>query len=82
MIFGKLENGGNVYKYLLKNDKCEVELITYGGIITSIKVPDLNLVLQETRHVRSCRTSLLLWNVDNNTCIGHKIKKGRYGVMS
>lgn len=42
MIFGKLENGGNVYKYLLKNDKCEVELITYGGIITSIKVPDLN----------------------------------------
>ena len=42
MIFGKLENGENVYKYLLKNDKCEVELITYGGIITSIKVPDLN----------------------------------------
>ena len=30
MIFGKLENGENVYKYLLKNDKCEVELITYG----------------------------------------------------
>lgn len=42
MIFGKLENGENVYKYLLKNDKCEVEIITYGGIITSIKVPDLN----------------------------------------
>jgi aldose 1-epimerase len=42
MIFGKLENGEIVYKYLLKNDKCEVELITYGGIITSIKVPDLN----------------------------------------
>lgn len=42
MIFGKLKNGENVYKYLLKNDKCEVELITYGGIITSIKVPDLN----------------------------------------
>ena len=42
MIFGKLENGEIVYRYLLKNDKCEVELITYGGIITSIKVPDLN----------------------------------------
>ncbi len=42
MFFGKLKNGENVYKYLLKNDKCEVELITYGGIITSIKVPDLN----------------------------------------
>ena len=42
MIFGKLENGDNVYKYLLKNNTCQVEVITYGGIITSIKVPDLN----------------------------------------
>ena len=42
VVFGKLENGEQVYKYLLKNNDCEVEVITYGGIITSIKVPDKN----------------------------------------
>ncbi len=42
VLFGKLENGENIYKYLLTNGKCEVEIITYGGIITSIKVPDKN----------------------------------------
>jgi|TARA_B100001758_G_scaffold242239_1_gene250224 aldose 1-epimerase len=42
VVFGKLENGDQVYKYLLKNNDCEVEVITYGGIITSIKVPDKN----------------------------------------
>ncbi len=42
VVFGKLKNGDNVFKYLLKNSNCEVEVITYGGIITSIKVPDMN----------------------------------------
>ena len=42
VLFGKLENGENVYKYLLANDQCQIEVITYGGIITSIKVPDKN----------------------------------------
>ena len=42
VLFGKLENGDNVYKYLLANDQCQIEVITYGGIITSIKVPDKN----------------------------------------
>ena len=42
MVFGKLDNGDNVFKYLLKNNNCEIEVITYGGIITSIKVPDMN----------------------------------------
>jgi aldose 1-epimerase len=42
VVFGKLDNGDNVFKYLLKNNNCEVEVITYGGIITSIKVPDIN----------------------------------------
>ena len=44
VVFGKLENGDQVYKYLLKNNDCEVEVITYGGIITSIKVPDKNII--------------------------------------
>ena len=42
VLFGKLETGENIYKYLLTNGQCEVEIITYGGIITSIKVPDKN----------------------------------------
>ena len=42
VLFGKLENGETVYKYLLANDQCQIEVITYGGIITSIKVPDKN----------------------------------------
>lgn len=42
VVFGKLDNGDNVFKYLLKNNNCEIEVITYGGIITSIKVPDMN----------------------------------------
>ena len=27
VVFGKLENGEQVYKYLLKNNDCEVEVI-------------------------------------------------------
>ena len=42
VLFGKLKNGQDVYKYLLTNDLCEVEVISYGAIITSIKFPDIN----------------------------------------
>ena len=28
VLFGKLENGENIYKYLLTNGKCEVEIRT------------------------------------------------------
>ena len=42
VLFGKLKSGENVYKYFLTNDSCEIEVITYGGIIKSIKVPDKN----------------------------------------
>ena len=42
VLFGKLKNGENIYKYLLANGSCEIEVISYGGIITSIKVPDKN----------------------------------------
>ena len=42
VLFGKLKNGENIYKYLLSNGSCEIEVISYGGIITSIKVPDKN----------------------------------------
>ena len=42
VLIGKMNNGEEVYKFLLKNDNCEIEIITLGGIVTSIKVPDKN----------------------------------------
>lgn len=39
--FGQLENGDKVYLYTLRNEKgVEVKITNYGGIVTSIKVPD------------------------------------------
>lgn len=39
--FGQLENGGQIYLYTLSNETgMEVKITNYGGIITSIKVPD------------------------------------------
>tara|TARA_B100000989_G_scaffold62270_1_gene42951 strand:- start:299 stop:1321 length:1023 start_codon:yes stop_codon:yes gene_type:complete len=37
-----MNNGEEVYKFLLKNKDCEIEIISLGAIITSIKVPDKN----------------------------------------
>jgi len=40
-LFGTIPNGKEVYKYLLRNNHgMEVEVITYGAIITSIRVQD------------------------------------------
>lgn len=40
-LFGSTPEGREVYKYTLKNNKgMEVDIITYGGIITAIRVPD------------------------------------------
>lgn len=41
VLFGTLSTGEDVFEYTLTNaNKMEVKIITYGGIITSIKVPD------------------------------------------
>lgn len=41
MDFGSLPDGQQVEKYILRNSAgMEVDIITYGGIITSLKVPD------------------------------------------
>jgi len=37
---GKLANGAQVDLYTLKDEKLEVGIITYGGTVVSIKVPD------------------------------------------
>jgi len=42
VLIGKMNNGEEVYKFLLKNKDCEIEIISLGAIITSIKVPDKN----------------------------------------
>ena len=45
-FFGSLPNGDVVTQYTLTNKNgIEVSIITYGGIITSLKVPDKNGVL-------------------------------------
>lgn len=42
-LFGTLPGGKEVYRYTLKNDKgMEVDIISYGAIITAIRVPDKN----------------------------------------
>ncbi len=42
-LFGTLPEGKDVYKFILKNHNgMEVEVINYGAIITSIRVPDRN----------------------------------------
>src|SRR5512145_494234 len=41
--FGTMADGAAVYLYTLANDHgLEVSIITYGGAITSLKVPDRN----------------------------------------
>jgi aldose 1-epimerase len=37
---GKLPNGASVDLYTLKDDRLEVQVITYGGFVTAIKTPD------------------------------------------
>ncbi|MFH0756272.1 MAG: aldose epimerase family protein [Bacteroidota bacterium] len=40
-LFGTLTGGKAVFKYILKNSKgMEVDIITYGAIITAIRIPD------------------------------------------
>ena len=38
--FGKTPDGKNVDLYTLKSDALEADIITYGGIIQALKVPD------------------------------------------
>jgi aldose 1-epimerase len=41
--FGSTPEGKEVFKYTLKNNRgMEVDIITYGGIITAIRIPDRN----------------------------------------
>lgn len=46
--FGEMPDGREVTKYTLKNKNgMEMSVINYGGIVTSIKVPDKNGTLEE-----------------------------------
>lgn len=47
-VFGKLPDGKEVTRYTLQNKNgLEMTVINYGGIITSLKVPDKNGVLED-----------------------------------
>ena len=41
--FGKAPSGEEVHVYTLAGDGIEVEIINYGGFITSLKTPELAL---------------------------------------
>ena len=40
--FGKLATGEEVIEYILKNEKLQVNVLNYGGIITKLYAPDKN----------------------------------------
>jgi len=44
---GKLPDGSSVEIYTLKNEKIEVQVMTYGGVILSLKVPDRTGKMQD-----------------------------------
>lgn len=47
-LFGIMPGGAEVYEYLLANKNgIEIRVINYGGIITSLKAPDRNGILED-----------------------------------
>ena len=47
-FFGKMPSGEEVYEYTLQNDNgASVKILTLGGILRSINVPDKNGVLAD-----------------------------------
>ena len=47
-LFGRMPDGQEVYEYTLVNsNNIEVRVINYGGIITSLKTPDKNGILED-----------------------------------
>ncbi|MCD4831384.1 MAG: galactose mutarotase [Anaerohalosphaeraceae bacterium] len=47
-VFGKLKDGRQIERYVLSNDNgVRVSIITYGGAITSIEVPDRNDIVED-----------------------------------
>lgn len=47
-VFGITDDSESINQYILKNDKgMEVSIITYGGIITSLKVPNKDNVIED-----------------------------------
>ncbi|MCA9836482.1 MAG: galactose mutarotase [Trueperaceae bacterium] len=45
--FGQLPDGREVERYTLSNDYLSVQILSYGGIINSVKTPDANGVMGE-----------------------------------
>ncbi|MCL1142643.1 aldose epimerase family protein [Shewanella gaetbuli] len=72
--FGTTPSGEKITKYTLRNSKgIEVEIINYGGMITSLKVPDREGVFEDV----VLGFDDLQGYIDNTSYIGALI--GRYG---
>lgn len=80
--FGKMPDGKLVKAYTLKNDSdVEVTVINYGGIITSIKVPDRNGNIEEIALGFDSLTPYLAGSPYFGALIGrygNRIAKGRF----
>ena len=48
VLIGKMNNGEEVHKFLLKNKDCEVEIISLGAINTTKKEPEKSKAHWET----------------------------------
>lgn len=47
-LFGRMQDGREVYQYTLTNsNQTEIRVINYGGIITSVKTPDKNGLIED-----------------------------------
>ncbi|MEN8651947.1 aldose epimerase family protein [Streptomyces sp. 21So2-11] len=72
-LFGKLPDGTRVYRWTLHNGSTRMKVISYGGIVQSLEIPD--------RHGRYINVSLGFDNLDDyltaTTFFGALI--GRYG---
>jgi hypothetical protein len=74
-LYGTTSDGVDVYEYTLTNTKrMEVKIITYGGIITSVRVPDHK---HKIANVTLGFNNLNDYETKNNPYFGGII--GRYG---
>lgn len=84
-LFGILDDGREVYSYTLRNaNGMKVKIITYGGAITQIKVPDKNGCFTDVIGGYDCLDSYVRGDGYQGALIGrigNRIAKGRFSLM-
>lgn len=80
-LFGRLADGTKVYRWTLENGGTRMKVLSYGGIIQSLEIPD--------RHGRRANVSLGYDNIESYVAgttffgaligrYGNRIAKGRF----